>query len=155
MINPTQLIPDRRPARRVRDLAAADWLLLAEALATLAAASAAIRVLPFRRVVQLARFRVARPRPRGSSNRDLDQAIWAVQAVARRVPWRTVCFQKGLALHWLLRRRQIPSLLHYGVGKEENGGLAAHVWISVDGMIVLGGDVVDRFRCLATYPAQG
>lgn len=52
----------------------------------------------------------------------------------------------------MLRRRGIASQLHYGVGKGEQGELAAHVWISVAGETVLGGEVAHNFRCLATYP---
>ena len=150
MTNPTDIFPSRRRARRVRDLDAGQWLLLGETVMTLAAASAAIATLPFRRVVQIA----SRDRLGGRADRlGLEQLVWAVEAVARRMPWRTVCFQKGLALHLLLRRRGISSVLHYGVGKDEAGELAAHVWIVVDDRIVLGGEEVDRFSCLATYPA--
>lgn len=150
MIHPTS--PSRAPRgafRRALALRPAEWALLAEAGVLLAAASLAIRLLPFRRVVAIA----GRPLAPERAIVDPARQIWAVEAVARRVPWRTVCFQKGLALHLMLRRRRVPSLLHYGVGKGEADELAAHVWISVDGAIVMGGDVVDRFRCLATYPA--
>lgn len=125
---------------------------MGETMATLAAASAAIRLLPFRRVVALADRAVVADAP-GDAAATVRRLVWAVEAAARRAPWRTVCFQKGLTLHLMLRRRGIASLLHYGVGKDEARALAAHVWISVDDAIVQGGDVVDRFRCLATYPA--
>lgn len=151
MTNPTETFPGRRPARRIRDLDAGQWLLLAETFATLAVASAAIAVLPFRRVVQLAsRDHTGERRGRFGA----DELVWAVEAVGRRVPWRTVCFQKGLALHLMLRRRGISSMLRYGVGKGDEGQLAAHVWIDVDSRTVMGGDVADRFSCLASYPVQ-
>ena len=135
--------PSSRPRRGLRQ-----WPLLVETLVTLVAASGAIRLLPFRRVVRIA-DRSGTPRRRRG---DVPTLIWAVEALARRMPWRTVCFQKGLTLHLMLRRRGIASLLHYGVGRGDADELAAHVWVSVDGEIVQGGDVVDRFRCLATYP---
>ncbi|HEY0444965.1 MAG TPA: lasso peptide biosynthesis B2 protein [Allosphingosinicella sp.] len=128
--------------------------LLAEALATLAAASLAIRLAPFRRVVQAA----------GSSERrasgderhhaeTIKQCRWAVGAWADRVPWRAVCFQRGLALHLMLRRRRVPSVLHYGVAQTSERGLSAHVWISSRGQIVLGGEEAGGFACLASFPA--
>lgn len=144
----------RRTVQRALALDMRQWLLLGEALVALAAASAAINMLPFRRVVRIA----ARKRPMAKSPRARrfppSDVLWAVQAVSWRVPWRTVCFQKGLALHVMLQRRGICSRLHYGVGRGEKNELAAHVWVSVDGQIILGGDVAERFQCLATYPAD-
>ncbi len=149
MTHSTDTLPERRPARRGRDLGTKQWLLLCETFATLAGASAAIAALPFRRVVALASRDVLGSR---SSRFDTEDLVWAVEAIARRVPWRTVCFQKGLALHLMLRRHGIPSVLHYGVGKGNDGELAAHVWIGVGDQTVLGGEVIDRFRRLASYP---
>lgn len=145
--------PRRRPARCLRGSGTERWLLLAETLAVIAVASAAIRLVPFRRLVRVASLGpLAGNRP-GMRGAGVDELRWAVEAVSRRVPWRVVCFQKGLALHLMLRRRGTPSLLHYGVGKDKEGELAAHVWISVEGEIVMGGQVGGRFTCLATYPA--
>ena len=130
----------------------ADYVLLGEAVAALARASVAIRLLPFKRVA------AAAARETGAvSAADpaaVREACWAVEAAARRVPWRTVCFQKGLALHWMLRRRGVASVLHYGVGKAlEGDDIAAHVWVSVGGEIVIGGEEAPRFACVATFPA--
>lgn len=144
-------------AASFRRFARLDWpnrRLLAEALATLALASLAIRLAPFRRVAELA---ASSPRPIGrkqsGNDRMLRQARWAVQACADRVPWRAVCFQRGLALHLMLRRRGIASTLHYGVAQDGAKGLRAHVWISSAGRSVLGVDEADGFACVATFPA--
>jgi hypothetical protein len=127
----------------------ADRLLLAEALLTLALASLAIRLLPFRRVVG-----VAGSADRGGAATDSEgetrRVVWAVGAWARRVPWKAVCFQRGLAVHVMLRRRGIPSHLHYGVSQAD--GLKAHVWVSAAGRDVIGGEEAAGFTCLATYP---
>jgi hypothetical protein len=78
---------------------------------------------------------------------------WAVEATARRLPWKTVCFQKGLALHWMLQRREVPSRLHYGVSQAEEQ-LRAHVWVSHGDEIIIGGEVAGEFTCLITYPER-
>lgn len=124
-----------------------DSPLLAEALVTLALASAAIRLLPFRRVAALA----GSVRVRGDPG-DIAAVRRAVLALARRVPWRVVCFQQGLALHLMALRRGIATVLHYGV-VQEPAGLAAHVWVSVDDAVVIGGEEAPRFTCLARFPA--
>ena len=141
--------------RRLMQLSARNKLRLIEALTALAAASAAIRLAPFRRLVETMDLG-----NRGSSPARPDQwalvasCRWAVGAWADRVPWKAVCFQRGLALHWMLRRRGIDSTLHYGVSRGSESGLAAHVWLSLHGRIILGGDVDQDYACLATFPAS-
>jgi hypothetical protein len=81
------------------------------------------------------------------------KAGWAIEAVSRAVPWKAVCFQKGLALHWMMRRRKVETILHYGVTRQPEKGLIAHVWISFEGGDVMGGDVSDQFACVASFPS--
>src|SRR4051812_31096244 len=139
---------------RLDRLTAHDWLLAGEALASLAWASLAIAFLPFRKVAEMASGAPARP------GADLEAGLprrirWAVDAWGRRVPWRAVCFQRGLAAHRMLRRRGYDSVLHYGVAQQEQKGLQAHVWVSLDGEAVIGGEEAPEFTCLATFPRQG
>lgn len=125
--------------------------MLAEALAALALASLAIALLPFRRVAA-----AASAPARGPARTDSETVRRARSAIAgwsRRVPWRTVCFQKGLALHWMLRRRGIRSVLFYGA-RCDGDGMAAHVWVDVDGETVIGGEEAPRFSCLARFPPE-
>jgi hypothetical protein len=70
------------------------------------------------------------------------------------VPWKAVCFQQGLALHLMLRRRGIASVLNYGVGKKEDERLAAHVWVDVGSETVIGGEEAPRFARLARFPGE-
>ena len=135
----------RSPSRRTLS----DWLLLAEALAVLALASIAIAVLPFRKVAAVASVRGPR---RSREDAEMVRRVrGAVQGWGRRVPWKAVCFQRGLALHWMLRRRGIRSVLLYGVRHREDG-LAAHVWVDVGGVTAIGGEEAPGFACLARFP---
>lgn len=141
------------PVHRLLRLSRSNKVVLAEALLSLSVASLAIRLLPFRRTAQMMAFHVrgARRLPLGHS-RVANQCRWAVRSWAARVPWRAVCFQKGLALHLMLRRRGIPSILHYGVAQSEDEGLRAHVWVSVGERIVIGGEEAPNFACVASFP---
>jgi hypothetical protein len=130
-----------------------DKAITAEALALLAAASLAIARRPFREVVESAAGH-ATAQPRHSDAQTIDLCRWAVKAWADRVPWRAVCFQRGLALHWMLRRRGIPSVLHYGVAQRGAEGLRAHVWVSAGGRLVIGGEEAKLFTCLASFPPE-
>lgn len=124
--------------------------MLAEALAAIAAASIAVRFLSFERAVRLGSRRLARSRP--DSGDICREARWSVVAMASRVPWRAVCFQQGLALQWMLRRRGIDARLHYGIGRSGTGDLGAHVWIAAGGTILIGGEEAPNFRAVAVYP---
>ena len=141
------------PLRRRARLGAGDLLLLAEGLATLVGASLAIRLMPFRRLAAAASRGDASPAAAPDDAR-MRKLRWAVEAWGRRVPWRSVCFQRGLAFHVMLRRRGIDSRLHYGVSPSGEAGLSAHVWISVSGRIWLGGEEAPRFALLATFPGE-
>ena len=145
--------PDSLP-RRWNRLSRENKRVLAEALAMLSAASLAIRLRPFRRTVELMQrpVSVAEPAPEMCES-VINQCRWAVSLWADRVPWRAVCFQRGLALHLMLRRRGVPSTLHYGVAQDGAKGLRAHVWISSAGRPVLGVEEAEGFTCLATFPS--
>ena len=124
--------------------------VLAEAGAALLLASFAIRWLPFTRVLRLADWRG--PARRAAGTELSARARWAVDRLADAVPWRAVCFQRGLALHWMLRRRGLPSLLHYGVGRTD--GVSAHVWVSLDGKVLIGGAEAARHPGMLVRPAD-
>lgn len=136
--------------RRILTLPPREWFLMAETLLLLAAASAMVRLLPFRRIVSLAQSPLRAP---SGSTADLDRLRRAVEAWARRVPWRAVCIQCALALHLLLRRRGIGSELHYGIRNGADRPLSAHVWLSVDGVTLIGGEAAADHVPVATFGA--
>lgn len=125
--------------------------VLVEALPALIAASLAIRWLPFRRVMALADWAGTRPTPEDTAPR-VRRVRWAVERWANIAPWRAVCFQRGLAAHWMLRRRGIPSFLHYGIDGRAESGISAHVWVVLDGKPLLGGSEAARHTCVSIRP---
>ena len=72
------------------------WLL-AEAIAALAVASFLIALVPFRRVALLARLPEAAPPDPSEQLKQIRSVRWAVEASARRVPWRAKCIEQGFA----------------------------------------------------------
>ena len=141
--------------RRFVRLPQDDRLLLAAALLWLTFARMAIVVLPFRRVGQLASRPVgtqgsSEPSQTAQSRR----VCWAVAACARRVPWRAMCFEQGLAAHLMLRRGGVPSVLYFGAAPDHVKGLAAHVWVRNGDVDVIGCEVASRFTVLTTFPPQ-
>lgn len=124
--------------------------LLIEAVYELALASASVAFLPFRRAIVRGSTPLAEGRrPPGGT----ESVVWAVEAAARRLPWRTVCIEQGIAAQRMLRRRGIDARLHYGARNDHAASrLEAHVWATVDGVPVIGGPEQDRYAAIATYP---
>lgn len=130
-----------------------DLLLLLEATIWLAVAGVSIALLPFRYVGCMAALPVRRqaPPPHKRLN-SVERVRWAIVACARRVPWRAMCFEQGLAAQFMLRRRGMPSILYYGAAPDDQKGLAAHVWVRDGDIEVIGCDIASRFAVLATFP---
>ena len=135
------------PFTRLRELGVERRRLLLRAAVLLSLASTAVALLPFRVAIRFGSVRLGR---RAGS---VEQCVWAVEAAARRLPQRTLCIQKGLVVQRLLRSAGTAAILHYGARHNPRGGqLEAHVWVSVDGRIVIGGAEAPEFALIASYP---
>ena len=131
-----------------------DRLTLGEAIVCLAIAGLIIAFVPFRNFGFLAALPVRKLPPADDEARNLmrRQIRWAIVTAARRVPWRALCIQQGLAAQFMLRRRGIPSVLYYGAALHE-GDLKAHVWVRDGNIDVIGGEAASRYALLARFPA--
>lgn len=121
-----------------------------EAAAALVLATLATRLLPFRIVVRLTGV-AGSDSPLAGDDRNAEEISKAVRRAARRLPWRIVCLQEGLAAHWMLRGRGRPSRLHYGL-KQSGAELSAHVWVTLGENVVIGGETIDPHICVAVFP---
>ncbi len=128
-------------------------ILAGEAAAWLVLAGLALRALTFARVAALAGGSPSSARTTRTDDETADQIGWAVEAAARRLPWRPLCFERGLAAHMMLRRRGRPSILHYGARSDGSLGPSAHVWVRLGARDVVGGEEAARFAILATFSA--
>lgn len=68
-----------------------------------------------------------------------------INGLAARTPWKSTCLVKALAVHKMLKRRNIESQIHFGVKKASSVGFEAHAWLSVYGEVVIGGENLDEF----------
>jgi len=137
--------------QRFRRLGFRRQLVVAEATVALAAAAAAIAFLPFRRAVRLG----SRPMPTTEdrvSDEKVEEICWMVKAMATRVPWRAMCFERGLAVQWMLRRRGYDAQLVYGARLAGETDLDAHVWVTLDDRILIGGEQAAEYQRLAVHP---
>lgn len=137
------------PFLRFQRLGAERRALLVRASLVLTAASAGVALLPFRRAI---RFGCVDSGGRRTAS-GIERYVWAVEAAARRLPWRTMCIEKGLAVQRLLRSNGYDARLHYGARHGGSSGkLEAHVWVSVGGDVVIGGEEAPGFAVVQSYP---
>jgi hypothetical protein len=136
------------PIARYHRLPAIRRRILLRAVLTLTLTSVAVALLPFRRAIRLGSATLSR-----RSEILADDIVWAIEATARRLPWRTVCLQKGLAAQHMLRSAGIDAVLHFGARHEpQSRDLEAHVWVTVDGHPIIGGEQALGFASVATFP---
>jgi hypothetical protein len=145
------MTPEYRPSHRQR------WRelpLLAETALALLSATLALKLRPFRQVAQ-GLIRPTSSRALINPDELTARVRWAVLAAARRLPWRSVCFDQAIATQRLLARRGITADLVYGVRQTE-AGYDAHVWVRLpDGQIIMGGEQASLFKPIALFrPGQ-
>ena len=122
--------------------------LLVRALVTLTFASLAVAFLPFRHAINFGSMA-----PKRRTELDPEDCVWAIEAAARRLPWPTVCIHRGLSVQRLLRQAGVDAVLHYGARRSpDTGMLESHVWVSVDGRTVIGGEEATGFTEVAVFP---
>ncbi len=147
-----------RITRRFFGLPRGHKLLVVEAVAALAVARMALLFVPFR--VLAASFgsialpeEASAPAARASvAARDEIRAVgWAVTRAARYVPFRAVCLPQAIAAKFMLDRRSIASVMHFGVAKNEGGPLAAHAWLDADQIEVTGYPIGPEFVEVARF----
>ena len=137
----------RAPALvRIYRMGAARRRLLLRAWVVLTIASAAVALLPFRVAIRFG------AKSLGRNQHTPADWISAVESAARYTPWRTMCIEKGLAVQRLLRGSGVDARLHYGARHGESGKLEAHVWVTVDGQAIFGGEEEAGYAELARYP---
>lgn len=137
-----------------RRLRGADWLLLAEATVTLAAARVAVLLVPFKTLAaRLGTPMQESPETVSEAERaTLRRVAWAIGAISRRAPWRCKCLEQAFAANRMLRRRGIASTLYFGIARSD-GAIAAHAWVRSGDYYVTGGSERTRFQVLSTFAA--
>jgi hypothetical protein len=144
-------MPILRRLKTASRLRPRDWLLLGEAAAGLARSAYQVRFKPLSQIVAAPGAK----EPAGAmGDGELKRLLWAVLLTRRVVPFRAKCFESALCLRSMLARRGVSSTLHYGIGKAVKE-LRAHVWLSVGGRTVIGGDVAPEFTSVASFPGKG
>jgi len=144
----------RQPSRRKR--------LVVEAVTGLVKAWWLVRFRPFREYA--GRLGAAHPGEfHGAAPGDLAvlrDVRWAIDAVNRSAGGRFTCLMQGMAGKAMLDRRNAENTLVLGAklgGRDlaADEGMAAHAWLRVGPVIVLGGDARAGFAPITSYHSPG
>jgi hypothetical protein len=76
---------------------------------------------------------------------------WAVNALARRVPWDGRCLAQALAATGMLRRRGLEGTVSFGARRGESAGFEAHAWLRYGSCMVTGGIGHESFQAFTTF----
>lgn len=138
--------------RTLFHLTLGEYFLAAVALLLVVAVRCALWVLPSRlilrgvsRVASMRDVEVVNPRASAAT------IVWAVEAMARRVP-RASCLTQALAAKLLLRAFGLGSHLCLGVARAADGSLRAHAWLERGGRPILGGAGIQSMVLLPALP---
>jgi Transglutaminase-like superfamily len=74
----------------------------------------------------------------------------AVLRVAAGLPWQSSCLVRALAARIMLRRRHLPSVLQFGVGRTPRE-LSAHAWVRCGEIDVVGAETAADFAPIAAF----
>lgn len=69
----------------------------------------------------------------------------SMHRVARFLPLRIKCFARALTARRMLKKKDIPSTIYFGVAKEGQNKLIAHAWLRSGDTIVTGKEEMGRF----------
>ncbi|MEP7221702.1 MAG: lasso peptide biosynthesis B2 protein [Novosphingobium sp.] len=151
--------------KRLRRLFHLSWrgkLLAFEALAMLAIARIWLIVRPFQRIAVHLGTAVPTSQPDDTERHLLAepqlaqarQVSAAVRWIARFAPFRAVCIHQSIAAKMMLRRRDIPSTMYFGVSRNVEEGqikLAAHAWVRAGQVEMTGFDEAPLFQEIARF----
>jgi hypothetical protein len=127
-----------RAAQVASGLSAHQRAELVRAAAWVPATRLALSVLPWRWVsAQFERVPLRAGPPDWTRAR---AAVWAVDAVARRVLPRRPCLTQALVGRRALRQYGVETDLQIGAVRDGAGAFSAHAWLEHGGRVVLGGN---------------
>lgn len=132
------------PAHRRRLLFEAGWRL--------AAARAAVSLLPFRRISPTlgTPMSVAESGLNDRQQQMTRDISWAIAAASGHLPIGAVCIHQAIAAKHMLSSRHIPNTLYLGTRKKD-GALEAHAWVMSGEIPVTGAQGRSQFSVISSF----
>ena len=126
--------------------------LLSIALVVVALVRIALWILPSRVILRLVtRLSALDCDTDASCRTSVEEIIWSIEAVSRRIP-RASCLTQAITAKLMLRWFGRRARLCLGVAHTNAGTLRAHAWLERDGRPVLGGSGIQSLVRLPDLP---
>jgi hypothetical protein len=77
-----------------------------------------------------------------------------IAAIANITPWRSLCLEQALAIQFFLRWYRIPSVVYFGVARDDGQTMRAHAWTCVGPVFATGGNSFSQFTVVRNYVAS-
>ncbi|MGO4209925.1 lasso peptide biosynthesis B2 protein [Terriglobus sp. 2YAB30_2] len=131
--------------------------MIAEAFLLLAATRAALLVVPFRAAAGWVGV-VVPPNGPGRSpaqglaaeqRRIAEEVAVVVRRASRVAIFESKCLPQALAARMMLKRRDVSSVIHFGVRCGEERKLLAHAWLEAGDVDVTGGAIATQYSEIA------
>jgi hypothetical protein len=129
-------------------MTAAEYLTAIEVLRLAVWVEAAIRLMPFSRVLERMRRDPSAVADVPGVQPEYQRLLRFVAVAYEVLPFPATCLRQSLVLYGLLKRRGVPSRFCVGVAKR-GPALDAHAWIECDGVTLDAAGA--RFRELQAY----
>lgn len=140
-----------RLLRRIQRLSSAERRLLVQAAAVVLGVRLWLWLLPSRVILRQVRRLAAQERETDTARVSAARIVWAVDAVAERLP-RASCLTRAIAAKLLLRHHGLGSRLCLGVSAGGADDFVAHAWLEQAGRIIIGGDGARTLMRLPDLP---
>ena len=114
------------------------WLIV-EAGFYLIWAKVATLTMPARTLLALGSISTPHVTPSAQLPQDVRESVEAIEQSSLYLGLEN-CLIRALALRMLLAHRDVPTALHIGARKDEQGAFAAHAWLTHGDTILVGGD---------------
>ena len=138
--------------RRLLRLPLGEKRLLVEAVVLVGVGAAALKVVPLRRLGPLIgrRGASAQAEPGEEGQRASRRVRRAIMRAAGNVPWEATCLAQAIAAKAMLRARDVPSTLYFGVAKND-GAVRAHAWVRVGETVITGEREMNDYEVILTF----
>jgi hypothetical protein len=135
-------------------------VLLALAWMVLAAASALLRMVSFRRLSPLLGEKMAAPvgclPAIGHEGEEAARLVrLSILRAVRLAPFRSDCLPQAFAAAFLCRAMGVPAAVYLGVRLHDIEGLQAHAWVDAGKLNVTGGHSLCEFKVISCFLSSG
>lgn len=91
-----------------------------------------------------------------TANREMVKFVsWAVPAVCKRTPWKSLCLVQAMTARQLLLKQGISCTMYMGACRDEQGNAQAHAWLRSGDVLVTGGDGdLSRYAVTGVYGTE-